>query len=56
MMNQQYSNTPRILIIDDNPNIHRDFELVLLDSVPNPDLEADERRMFGCPASRASKR
>ena len=50
MPNQEHSNTPRILIIDDNPSIHRDFELVLLDNARNPDLEADERRMYGDPA------
>ena len=45
-----YDHTPRILIVDDNPNIHRDFELVLLDDAQNPDLEADERRMYGAPS------
>src|ERR1035441_4010845 len=50
MTNLEYSATPRILIIDDNPNIHRDFELVLLDNAQNPGLEADERRMYGAPA------
>ena len=38
---------PRILIVDDNPGIHRDFELVLLENDENADLEADERRMYG---------
>jgi DNA-binding response OmpR family regulator len=50
MTNLEYSSTPRILIIDDNPSIHRDFELVLLDNARNPALEADERRMYGDPA------
>lgn len=39
--------TPRLLIIDDNPSIHRDFDLVLLDTDQNAALEADEARMFG---------
>jgi len=46
-MTQPYRHTPRILIVDDNPSIHRDFELVLLDSERNADLEAEERRMYG---------
>jgi CheY-like chemotaxis protein len=37
----------RILIIDDNPRIHRDFELVLLDEPGNSELDADERRLYG---------
>ena len=35
------------LIIDDNPSIHRDFELELLDTEHNAELEAEEERMFG---------
>jgi CheY-like chemotaxis protein/AraC-like DNA-binding protein len=38
---------PRILIVDDNPSIHRDFELVLLETAEDAGLEADERRMYG---------
>ena len=52
MTDREQNHAPRILIIDDNPNIHRDFELVLLDNLDNPDLEADERRMYG-PAAHA---
>jgi CheY-like chemotaxis protein len=37
----------RILIIDDNPRIHRDFEMVLLDESGNSELDADERRLYG---------
>jgi CheY-like chemotaxis protein len=37
----------RILIVDDNPSIHRDFELVLLENAEDPNLEADERQMYG---------
>ncbi len=44
---------PRILVIDDNPSIHRDFELVLLDGLPNPELDADEQRLYGRQAPRA---
>ena len=53
MTNREHSSTPRILIVDDNPSIHRDFELVLLDNLEPPGLEADERRMYG-PAAQAS--
>ena len=42
---------PRILIIDyDNPRIHRDFELVFLDESENPELDADDQRVYGMPA------
>jgi DNA-binding response OmpR family regulator len=37
----------RILVVDDNPSIHRDFELVLLGNAENVGLEADERQMYG---------
>jgi len=39
----------RILIIDDNPRIHRDFELVLLEELKNPELDSDEQRLYGQP-------
>lgn len=42
-----YRNTPRVLVIDDNPSIHRDFNLVLLEELPGDDLEAEERRLYG---------
>ncbi|HVM49176.1 MAG TPA: response regulator [Candidatus Acidoferrum sp.] len=41
------NSSPRILIVDDNPSIHRDFDLVLLESSENAELEADERRLYG---------
>ncbi|HEY4415118.1 MAG TPA: helix-turn-helix domain-containing protein [Verrucomicrobiae bacterium] len=41
------SGQSRILIVDDNPRIHRDFELVLLEEPENPELAADEERVFG---------
>ena len=44
------SRSPRILIIDDNPSIHRDFDLVLAEEVQDAELEADEQRLFGLPA------
>ncbi len=47
MTSRDYSDPAHILIIDDNPNIHRDFELVLLEQAPNKDLDADEQRMYG---------
>lgn len=43
----QHSRPARLLIIDDNPSIHRDFDLVLLDGVHNPELEAEEQRLYG---------
>ena len=38
---------PRILIIDDNPSIHKDFDLVLAGEMTNSELEADLQRVFG---------
>ena len=43
----------RILVVDDNPSIHRDFELVLLENAEDADLEADERQMYGNAAAPA---
>ena len=43
--------SPRILIVDDNPSIHRDFELVLQERVEDAELEADERQMYGLAAA-----
>ena len=42
---------PRILIIDDNPQIHRDFDLVLIEEPQNPELDADEQRVYGLTTS-----
>ena len=47
MTSWDQSRTPRILIVDDNPSIHRDFDLVLADNAPDTDLEADEQRLYG---------
>src|SRR5258708_3030420 len=47
---QDGSRTSRILIIDDNPHIHRDFELVLLEQSENAELDADEQRLYGAKA------
>jgi len=38
---------PRILIIDDNQSIHRDFELVFHADEANPELAADALRLYG---------
>jgi CheY-like chemotaxis protein/AraC-like DNA-binding protein len=38
---------PRILIVDDNPNIHRDFELVFDTDFKNLDLDVEEEKLFG---------
>ena len=46
----------RILIIDDNPRIHRDFELVLLDESGNSELDADERRLYGLKSGAGAQR
>jgi CheY-like chemotaxis protein len=46
----------RILIIDDNPRIHRDFELVLLDESENSELDADERRLYGLKPGASAQR
>jgi len=43
----------RVLVVDDNPSIHRDFELVLLENAEDADLEADERQMYGQAAAPA---
>ena len=45
---------PRILIVDDNPNIHRDFELVFEAESQNQDLEAEEKIVFGSGPRRAT--
>ncbi|HWD17696.1 MAG TPA: response regulator [Verrucomicrobiae bacterium] len=42
---------PRILIIDDNPSIHRDFDLILQEKTGNSALDADDHRVFGAPAA-----
>ena len=43
----------RILVVDDNPSIHRDFDLVLLENAEDADLEAAERQMYGKAAAPA---
>ena len=43
----QWDKSPRILIIDDNPNIHHDFELILQGKVENSELEASEAFLYG---------
>lgn len=46
----QQRGTPRILIVDDNPSIHRDFILVLLGEAEMLELDAEERRLYGAQA------
>ena len=46
-VNFEDSESSRILIIDDNPRIHHDFELVLLEEPENSELAADEERLYG---------
>jgi CheY-like chemotaxis protein len=48
--------SPRILIVDDNPAIHRDFEKVLNGNQRNADLDNLERDLFGPAPSTARKR
>ena len=43
--------TPRILIIDDNPDIHEDFKSILGEEEDNSDLDDLERDLFGDDAS-----
>jgi CheY-like chemotaxis protein len=43
----------RILVVDDNPGIHRDFESVLLENAVDEGLEAAERQMYGKAAAPA---
>jgi CheY-like chemotaxis protein len=44
------SQPSRILIIDDNERIHRDFDLVLCEESGNPELDEDEHRVYGLQA------
>jgi CheY-like chemotaxis protein/AraC-like DNA-binding protein len=46
---------PRILIVDDNPNIHRDFELVFDADFKNHDLDAEEKNLFGASGGSANQ-
>ena len=39
--------TSRILIVDDNPRIHEDFNLVFRNRRRNPELEADDYEFYG---------
>jgi signal transduction histidine kinase len=43
----------RILVIDDNPNIHKDFETILVDEDDSSDLNALRSQVFGGGASSA---
>ena len=46
----------RILIIDDNPRIHRDFETILIEEEENPSLNTLRSEIFGKDiVNRASK-
>ena len=46
-INSDDSQPSRILIIDDNPRIHRDFDLVLCEESGNPELDEDDRLVYG---------
>lgn len=49
-MDSENCQPPRILIIDDNPLIHRDFDIVLSEESGNTELDEGERRVYGLQA------
>jgi len=46
-MKWENTQTPRILIVDDNRRIHEDFDLVFLNLQRNLELEADQKEIYG---------
>ena len=44
----------RILVIDDNPNIHEDFKTILLDVKDRTELDSLRAELFGCGASKST--
>lgn len=46
-MNWENTQTPRILVVDDNHRIHDDFDLVFLNRKRNAELEADHNALYG---------
>jgi CheY-like chemotaxis protein/AraC-like DNA-binding protein len=46
-MKWENTQTPRILVVDDNSRIHADFDLVFSRRQRNPELEADQNEIYG---------
>ncbi len=46
-MKWENTQTPRILVVDDNRRIHEDFDLVFFNRQRNLELEADQNDIFG---------
>lgn len=46
-MEWENTQTPRILVVDDNPRIHEDFDLVFFHRQRNLELEADYHEIYG---------
>ena len=44
----------RILVIDDNPNIHEDFKTILLKEQPNKELDSLETEVLGHSARKST--
>jgi len=47
MSNKEKEMTHRILVIDDNPSIHKDFQTILLDEEESETLNALRNEVFG---------
>lgn len=47
MSNEEKETTHRILVIDDNPSIHKDFQTILLDEEESETLNALRNEVFG---------
>jgi len=46
-MKWENTQTPRILVVDDNRRIHEDFDLVFFNRRRNLELEADQKEIYG---------
>lgn len=46
-MKWENTQTPRILVVDDNRRIHEDFDLVFFNRQRNSELEADQKEIYG---------
>lgn len=49
-MKWENTQTPRILVVDDNRRIHEDFDLVFANRKRNAELDADYHELFGAAA------
>ncbi|HUC86300.1 MAG TPA: response regulator [Candidatus Acidoferrales bacterium] len=52
-MKWENTQTSRLLIVDDNPRIHEDFDLVFSNRKRNSELEADQNELYGHAEPRA---